>query len=162
MTSHILNEKMKRFDPVEKTCSYCNQDDQSVTTASAYYVPLYKEQDRTNIIVYSSVKYQMVTVGVPRCSGCLKIHSSERRNGYLYAFLLFVIIVASAVLLFDAIGIIIAVVGGALIAGFAADKLGPYLASRRGIATPQGGAETNSLVQNLVLLQGWSFEQPKA
>jgi hypothetical protein len=162
MTSHIFNERMSRFEPVEQPCAYCNQSDQFIDKKSIYYVPLYKEHDRTNIVVYRSVKYQRVTVGVPRCSGCLRIHTSERRKGYLYAFILFVVIVALAVQVLGMLGIMIATLGGALIAGFAADKLGPYLASRRGILSPQAGAEATSLIQHLVDLKGWSFDKPRA
>lgn len=59
MDSHIVNEKLNRLEPKSTKCVYCNNG--IVTDVDrCHYLALYIENKRTNVIVYSSVKYLLL------------------------------------------------------------------------------------------------------
>lgn len=72
--THVLNERLKRLEPITTKCQFCNNN-HSTAMNDNYFVPVFKVQDRTNVIVYSSVKFSKLLIGIPRCNGCRDIQS---------------------------------------------------------------------------------------
>jgi hypothetical protein len=125
-----------------------------------YFVPLFKEQDRTNIVVYRSVKYSKIPIGIPRCERCREIHQSAANKSKLYAwtgavagFLLSISIWG----VLGVFGIIPCLLFGIIGAHYIENKL----VSDQGILTKMEGAKQDETVQDLVI-SGWSFNQPTA
>jgi hypothetical protein len=161
LPNYQFNEQLKRFEPLEKKCSYCIEHNENSSIDTAYYIDLYKEQDRTNIIVYRSVKFQKISIGVTRCNSCKNFHIAAKGTSKMYAWGLAVVVFISSIVLLKFMGFIIGFLGGMLV-GF----LGSYLLEKKfvedkGILTMVEGAKTNPVIQEFVI-SGWSFTQPSA
>lgn len=128
---------------------------------TAHYAPVYKVQSKTNIVVYRSVQYNKVLLGIPRCAVCQKIHKSRRvvTIGYIIA----------GVIVFSGLGYWLADTGGAIagfmISAFAGlmglNPLENRLVEGQGILTLEDGARNNMVVKNF-LAGGWSLTPPVA
>src|SRR5690349_15315300 len=70
---YIFNQERKRMEPTITKCQYC-ETGHSTSMEDNYFIPMFKENDRTNVIVYRSVKYNKLPVGIPRCKSCKSIH----------------------------------------------------------------------------------------
>ena len=157
---HVLNEKLKRLEPVEKACIFCNVNTMA-NMEDCYFVPLFKEKDRTNIIVYRSVKYSKILIGIPRCSTCAAIHESAKKKATMYAILSAAGIFVFSLLFQNAwVGIV-----GFMAGMFSLVALPNYfqrkIVFKKDIVDMQRGAEINDTVQDFVI-GGWSFTQPSA
>lgn len=161
--THIVNQQLKRIEPVSKKCSFClNGTSQNMN--DNYFVPVFKENDRTNIVVYRSVKYQKIDIGIPRCGDCKSIHQKAKTKALLISLLAALAIVAFMVYNFLDFHAVVSV-GLIFLAGFAG--FGGYVyfqnvfAGKAGIYSLKAGAEGDALVQDF-LNQGWSLKQPSA
>lgn len=161
--THVVNERLKRIEPVSKKCSFCyNGTSQSMH--DNYFVPVFKENDRTNIIVYRSVKYQKIDIGIPRCADCKAIHQKAKIKASVIA-----VIAALAVLAFMIYNFLNfhAVISVALLFLSAATGFGGYVylhnvfTRKAGINTLKESTEADALVQDF-LKQGWTLKQPSA
>jgi hypothetical protein len=161
--SHVVNQRLKRIEPVSKECSFCNNGT-SQQMDDNYFLPVFKENDRTNIIVYRSVKYQKIDLGIPRCVECKQIHKSAKIKGALIGLSFSIIIIAFMVYNFldfhaiVSVGLLFASIFGGF---YAADYLQNSFARKAGILSPREGATEDGLVQDF-LVQGWSLKQPSA
>lgn len=156
---YIFNKERKRLEPTITKCQFC-ETGHSTSMEDNYFVPLFKENDRTNVIVYRSVKYSKIPVGIPRCSNCKSIHILAAGRAAQIAW---GIAIAVVILIFAIWGIwgIFGIFGG-LIIGFAGSwLLQVKLVSDKGIYTKEEGAKQNEAVQDLVI-NGWSLKQPTA
>lgn len=156
---YTLNKEKKRLEPTDTKCQYCEVEHSS-NMEDNYFVPLFKENDRTNIIVYRSVKYSKIPVGIPRCRTCVEIHQQSANKAALQAWG----IGAAITIFFWLIGGGAAVIGtiiGVLIGIFGTQYLTTRITVNRGIFTKKQGAERNPAVQELIL-DGWTFTQPTA
>lgn len=156
---YTLNKDKKRLEPSDTKCQYCEVEHSS-DMEDNHFIPLFKENDRTNIIVYRSVKYSKIPVGIPRCRTCLEIHKDASSKAGLQAWGIAAAIVVLSFIIWGIGGIFSIIV--AIFVGFIGQG---YLESKivqgKGIFTKKGGAERNSAVQELVL-DGWTFTQPTA
>ena len=59
---HRLNEKRKRLEPAYTLCQFC-QKRNSERMDTNCFVPVYKKQDSVNVIVFSSVSFQKISIG---------------------------------------------------------------------------------------------------
>lgn len=156
---YTFNEARKRLEPTDTKCQYCDNDHSSHMEDN-YFVPLYKERDRTNIIVYRSVKYQKIPVGIPRCKSCKDIHEAAANKGRLFAWgiaIVLEIILFKIDLLWGFIGIFPSLF--IIFAG--ADYIANKIVWEKGIFNKLDGAKQNGAVQDLVI-SGWSFTMPSA
>ncbi len=161
--THVLNQHLKRLEPVSKKCSFCYSGTSS-NVNDCYFVPVFKENDRTNIIVYRSVKYQKIDIGIPRCTDCKAIHQSAKTKASIIA-----VIAALAVLAFMIYNFLNfhAVVSVALLFLSGLVGFGGYawlhnvFTRKAGINTLKESAEADPFVQNF-LMNGWSLKQPSA
>ncbi len=160
LTSHTFNEKLKRLEPHEKKCAFCAEN-HSQDIRQCYFIPLYNEKDRTNIIVYRSVKYAKIEIGIPRCADCYRIHESAKDKAMICAVLIFIATWVLAYLLFDILG---ALFGFGVAIGVALFSYG-YITNKfidqKDILTLREGAENDELVRDFII-DGWSFNAPSA
>ncbi|OQP44732.1 hypothetical protein A4H97_10235 [Niastella yeongjuensis] len=133
-----------------------------------YFIPLFKENDRTNVLVYRSVKYSKIPVGIPRCRSCKEIHDAAHRKAAFIAWGTALAIVAVSFLIGSAggvggifIGLMIGLFAGFMTGTIMVDKLQVKIVNRYGILSKLTGAHHNDAVQDLVI-NGWSFSQPTA
>ena len=154
---HSFNESRKRFEPLEKTCQFCQQNENK-NMEHNYFVPLFKEQDRTNVIVYRSVKYSKIPIGIARCENCMEVHESMSNKAGLIAWGLAVMLIVLCIMIWGLMGIF-SFLPGIFIGFFAKEQIENKLVRDQGILTKLEGAEENPTVQGLVI-HGWSFAQP--
>ena len=156
---YIFNKERKRLEPTITKCQYCESGN-STSMEDNYFIPLFKENDRTNVIVYRSVKYSKIPVGVPRCRDCKTIHvlSAGRAAQISWA-----VAIGIVILIFAIWGIwgIFGIFGGLIIGFVGTMLLTDKLIKDKGIYTKLEGAKQNEAVQDLVI-NGWSFTQPTA
>jgi hypothetical protein len=155
-----LNEFLKRLEPSETLCQFC-ETEHSTDMEDNYFIPLYKENDSTNIVVYGSVKFKKVPVGIPRCKTCKAVHESANSKALLYAWggAILLVIFSFAILgpVLGVVSIFVALFGGI----FANRHLYEKWVAQKGIYTEVDGAKQNEAVQELVI-SGWSLTQPMA
>ena len=163
INNYTFNETYKRFEPEENKCTYCdeslveNMDD-------CYFVPLFVTNDRTNIIIYRSVKFSKIEIGIPRCPSCKDIHENSIYKSRLITFCtvasisIFLICFFTSIHPFVFVGTLLAVIFGGI---YWSSKLTDRYVNNEGIYTLQEGAETNEVVRELVI-SGWSFTHPSA
>ncbi|WP_028981128.1 hypothetical protein [Sporocytophaga myxococcoides] len=157
MEKHVLNERLKRIEPLETLCQFCNSK-HSTNMNLNYFVPLFKEQDRTNLVVYSSVKFKQISVGIPRCAYCYKIHSETKVKTWAISLLAGAILTVMGFYMWGPYGVF------SFIGFFMAALLTPMfitdvIIKKKGILPPQEGAKKDVLVQDFVI-SGWSLTQP--
>lgn len=158
MDEFTFNEDLKRFEPKATKCGFCFKSD-SQNMEDNYFADIYRISDRTNIIVYSSVSYNQVSIGIPRCINCKYIH----KKGWLYSRLLswffFIMIVVISIFIWDINGIF-------SIFSFALIPVFIYLLERvivemDDILPKKDGTKKNTFVQDFII-RGWSLKKPDA
>jgi hypothetical protein len=156
---YIFNKQRKRLEPTITKCQYCETGN-STSMEDNYFIPLFKENDRTNVIVYRSVKYSKIPVGIPRCTSCKSIHilAAGRAAQISWAVAIAVVILGFAIW---GIWGIFGIFAGLVIGFGGSDFLQDKLVRDKGIYTKSEGAKQNEAVQDLVI-NGWSFTQPTA
>ena len=159
MNTYRLNEATKRLEPTETLCQFC-ETDHSTKMEDNYFVNLYKEKDRTNIIVYRSVKFNCIPVGIPRCEKCLVIHESASLYGNLLGWVIAIAFVIFVFAVFGQWGFL-AILAAIFIGVFGSQYLENMFVRKKQIYTRKEGARQTEAVQDLVL-GGWSFNQPMA
>lgn len=164
METHVFNEEKKRLEPIDNLCVFCgkgkseNQDDN-------FFIPLYKEGDRTNVVVYRKVSFKRIDIGLPRCPHCKKIHESQKRQLRIYTVLGGLLFFVVSFFIFDDMAFLIAILAamvGALLALILSNIFIEKVSSKKhSILTKQEAAQTYGIVRGL-LQDGWSFNQPQA
>ncbi|MFL5745529.1 MAG: hypothetical protein ACJ751_12740 [Niastella sp.] len=121
---------------------------------------MFKENDRTNVIVYRSVKYNKLPVGIPRCKSCksIHIHAAGRAAQIAWGIAIAVVILSFAIW---GVAGIFGIFAGFIIGFGGSGWLQAKLACDKGIYPPEQGAKRNEAVQDLVI-NGWSLRQPTA
>lgn len=157
---HVFNEKLHRLEPVDKKCYYCEEADCEQVN-DCYFVPLFKEPDKTNIVLYPSAKYSKVLVGIPRCKKCLALHQSLQRKATYYSIGIGLAIAMLGVLMFESWGRVLSMIMGVVVGIVSYRPLANGFIDKAGILNQQEGAHTNETVQAFVN-GGWKFTQPAA
>lgn len=161
---YVVNQTLKRIEPLEKKCSYCRKKDMTLID-SCFFETLFFEQKRSNYLVVRKVNFNKVSIGVPRCENCRSIHEGADAKAQKYIFIAAGIIFILPFLLtfsFDAFfdGIIPAVI--ILIVGFIfKNYLSEKIVFKTDILSEKVGAQYSEIVQNF-LEEGWQYEQPEA
>ncbi len=157
--THILNERLKRLEPKETKCTFC-KNAYSTKMNDNYFVPIFKERDRTNIIVYSSVKFSKILIGIPRCISCREIHTASVKKSNLIAVVFSLSTIILSFLIFGPYGFYGIFIG--LFIGFGGSYfLTKKFVSDKGILNPKEGAQQDKTTQ-LFIMGGWTFNQPTA
>ena len=162
-STHTLNERLKRLEPTTKICGYCT-DGKMEKINDSYFVSVFKENDRTNVIVYRSVKYNKIDVGVPRCTNCKSIHGIARNKAAIIGLILFISIFGFAAYNFVEFNVILSVVlifASVLLGIFGFAYLENKFSHNQGIYALKEGANNNPMVQSLIK-SGWTLTMPSA
>jgi hypothetical protein len=161
---YVINETQKRIEPLEKKCSYCRKKEMSLID-SCFFQTLYLEQNRSNYVVFRNVKFNIVSIGVPRCENCKSIHEEAETKAKKYIFITTGIMLVFPLLFsfnFDAFksGIIPALI--VLIAGFLfKNYIVEKIVFNTDILSEKVGAEYSVIVQDF-LEDGWQYKKPEA
>ncbi len=156
---HVINKEKQRLEPVETKCQYCEVE-QSTDMEDNYFIPLFKENDRTNIVVYRSVKYSKLPVGVPRCKSCKAIHENASSQATMWTWSIAAAVVILSFVAFGIMGIF-SFIAAIFIAVLGTELVQNKITRDKGIYTLKDGAKQNETVQEFVLA-GWSLTQPSA
>lgn len=157
--THVYNETLGRLEPKVQVCRFCNTNDMN-DIEDCYFAPIYRVKDRTILIVYNSVKFAKLLIGIPRCQKCSKIHNES--EGYALVFSLvssIIFLIISAYI--GGIGIFVGVIGSLAIGFFGFDYLKDYLPTKKGIPSMKEMAKKDLTVQYLTQ-NGWTLEKPSA
>jgi len=161
--NYTFNEYDKSFEPKETTCAFC-EESQIKNQKHTHFVALYVTNDRTNLIVYRSVKYSRLLIGIPRCGSCREIHEKSVFKSRLVTW---IIVPIALVLLFYnlvILGTFLTIAGfcSIIVGGFyGSHKLTQFFVSKENIWNLHDGVENDRFIQNLIL-DGWSLNQPSA
>lgn len=167
METHAFNEE-KRFEPIDKTCAFCGQR-KSEDPNDDFYIPIFKENDRLNVIVYRRVSYSKIDIGLPRCPHCKEIHQKQKKRTWLYAIVVgFFALVVSFLFtqnLFEEFTILMAILIGFIatmvtymIARVVLEK---SMAKQENILPKEAAAMQYEIVKYFIA-NGWTFTQPTA
>jgi hypothetical protein len=147
--THVLNEETNSLEPVDSKCAYCNSG-HSQSREDNYFCRFYKEQDRSNLIVYKSVKYRQIRLEISRCPNCLKIHREAKSKAILISCFVGLI----AIWFTGLLGLIIIVI---MILIYR--PLEKMFVRRENILTKRDGAAKCYSIKFL-MRYGWDFEKP--
>ena len=157
MESHVLNEQLKRLEPKETLCRFCNER-HSEKMDRNYFAPVFKEVDRTELVVYSSVKFKKIEIGIPRCNHGFVIHTGSSFNGWLIGLGICTVLAILGFIIFGIFGFFSFIVCFVL-AFITPFFISDMLVKKKGILTEKDGAKKEPLVQEFVI-SGWSMTQP--
>lgn len=157
--NYIFNEELRRFEPVNSLCQFCNQE-HSEDMNKNYFVPIFKVQKRTELIVYSSVNYNKVLIGIPRCNKCYTIHNDNTSNAWVICMIVAINLMFASIYIWG-YGAFYAFIPLFIFAIVTPRFLADYLIRRNGILTKKEGAKKDPLVRDFII-SGWSFNQPTA
>lgn len=154
---YIFNEQRKRIEPKETLCQFCNQK-HSEKMDRNYFVPLFKVKDKTELIIYSSVKFNKILIGIPRCNQCFVIHKQKSANAWGISIISAVVLIILGFVFLGIFGwfVLIAIFISAIILPM---FLKDFLIQKTGILTEQDGAKKDFLVRDMVI-SGWSLTAP--
>lgn len=166
---YSFNQDLKRLEPIDKKCGFCDKGKMQ-NVNDCHFASVFQEKNRTNILVYKSVKYSALQIGVPRCPTCLEIHGMSNKKaskitgflniGIVMAILLFAyemldfdIVNISLGILASLITILIIRVSGTLF-------LENILIRKQGVRTLNEGTNSNETIQDFVI-NGWLLSPPR-
>jgi hypothetical protein len=159
LSNYNYDESWKRFVPKEKRCSYCFQNE-SENVNNYDFIKLYKVKDRTNFVIYRSLKYEEMTIGISRCNDCVQFHEEVSRKSPILKYAIYLLILIFVLPVF---GLKVFVIGItlSLIIFFLLHKYATKNKSPKERLTLKQGIASNETIQNLVI-SGWVFDQPSA
>ena len=166
--THVFNEQKKRLEPVDDVCVFCGQG-RSSSQDDNLFIPIYKEGDRIDVVIYKSVSYNKLDVGVARCPKCKEIHRKQNNKALLFAIVIgvFATFVFSLITVgaFEELGIIMVLPLGVLM-GFIGWKITQKVLEKRipekeNILSKREAALQYDFVNGL-LAEGWTFNKPTA
>jgi uncharacterized protein (UPF0212 family) len=162
-TTHVVNQRLKRIEPLSKKCGFCSNGFAN-NVEDCSFVPVFKTQDRTNIIVYRSVKFSKILIGVTRCPECKKVHRQSNLKALLVAIPFALLVLAFMVYNFMNFHALVSVLLTFLGIGVGCVVhvwLQKRFLQQAGVDSLHDGAMNNALIHEF-LKQGWSLTQPSA
>lgn len=154
---YIFNEQLKRIEPKETLCIYCRKQ-HSQSMDSNFFTKLFQEKDRTELIVYRSVKFNSISIGIPRCTSCYTIHSNCKSKAWMYSIAIALLIVILSFYFFGPMGILSVFIAFVLLF-MLQSVIADVLVKKYGILIERDGPKKDILVRELVL-SGWSLSPP--
>lgn len=129
-----------------------------------HFAPIYKENDRTNVIVYRSVKFQKIHIGIPRCKNCKKIHHNSEIYSWILGFVLAVGVVLLITYFFRnnfVYKLFFGIIGFFPTLILTPPILATIISARQGIFSSREGAENEPQIKAMIQ-GGWTLSQPNA
>ncbi len=157
---HILNETTGRLESTSTECSFCRGGDASQKSMH-YYKALFREQKRTNVIVYRNVKFAKIAVGIPRCKKCKEVHESANSFTMIMILASTVIFFVIGFVIFPLLGFVTGFLG--FLFPFAFREKIEDLRAEQAIhtLTKTEGVKKDPLITDM-RLNGWTLNQPMA
>lgn len=168
METHIFNEQKRRLEPQNSMCVFCGERHIRDVNDSCY-LTLYKENARTNLLVYRNVKFSKINVGASRCKYCKEIHDKVKIKSLLLTVFTHLIVIGLAVLLISQMtgvciifGILLLFINIGLMAMQTVYRLFENIVIKQyKVLTKRDGLKLYPIVQEL-LNDGFTFEEPIA
>lgn len=166
METHVYNEQKKCFDPIDNRCMCCGKGF-SHGENDNFYIRLYKPKDWKNTLLYRSVEYHWINIGVARCANCKRIQKKAILYSLLYALGIGLgIAIIGVVMVFAldmrTLGMAVIVLGiiASILLGLSksVDREAEYL-EKKGVLSKEHAVQEYEEVAKLVR-EGWSFEEP--
>lgn len=159
LEGHTLNEQEKRIEPVDTLCRFCGQT-HSTKMDRNYFVPVFKVQDRTSLVIYSSVKFSKVSVGIPRCTRCFVTHQENAWKSWGISTASAITLIILGFTIFGYWGVFVARPSFVLlfVSGI---LLSDFLDRKKGLMRKKDVANRDPLIQQM-LISGWSLTPPTA
>ncbi len=166
MESHILHHDKQRFEPKDKVCLFCKKSSLNRNMEDNLFTPVYAVQDRTNLLVYSNVKFKKIDVGVPRCENCRRVHSTVSIISNIAIFFAVITTLVLPIYLsvefnFSTIGLVIALAltfGVVVLIAMGVEK---GLLAMYDVRSKKDGSLKDPLIKEF-LRGGWSLKRPTA
>ena len=156
-----FNENARQFEPLDNTCVYC-QKNRAVSPDKNKYLELYKEKDRTNLLIYRSVKYNQITILVPRCNECYRTHSNVKLYSRIFTWLSFFLVLPLGYWFIGGVtGIFVSLISCILIPVYIYTHAEKKFLEIKQIESEGIGAEKVKLVRDF-LNDGWAGVSPSA
>ncbi len=161
MESHVYNERTATFETTISTCFCCNK--RNASNSSKFIAQIFKENDRSNHIIYRSVSFGEIKIEIPRCLRCKVIQLLGNLITFLGGLTIAISIAVFIFLYFKDNGLM-AIIGIFLIF-FGIIKGGSFL---KNIYHKIIGVDRiEKIVNNLPIVQeflkhGWSTDTPRA
>lgn len=158
-----LNEARKRLEPTSLLCQYCWKAI-SEKMEDNYFAPVYREKNRVNAVVFRSVNFNKIHVGIPRCPSCKKNHQNNKIVGWIIGLIVALLIVKLVTVYFAgqiSYAIFFGILGFIIPLFFVSKLATTIIVVRSGIFTEREGAEREPQVMAL-LREGWTLDQPSA
>jgi hypothetical protein len=155
--THVFHgEALNYFEPIDTKCMYCDSG-HSQETDDNYSAFLFYEKSRINTLVYKSVKYQRILIGVSRCPDCLKIHRESKLKAILVSCGIGLVVTIGFT---GFIGIWIATLAILVLILIPVSQfLEKIFVRQKGIPTKRDGASRYEFVKYLIR-NGWTFKKP--
>jgi len=154
--------------PEGNKCMCCGKDITHGEKAN-YFIPIYKEEDRTNLLVYRSVTYRKIGVIVTRCANCKKIQKKAELISIYFSFGIGLGIAAIGAFLcffsdnMSTLGILLIVSGilaGALLCmSKGEDRATDYLDKKKVLSKEDAAIHYKEVAE--LIRDGWSFSEPE-
>lgn len=168
METHIFNEQKRRLEPQNSICVFCGERHIQDVNDSCY-LTLYKENSRTNLLVYRNVKFSKITIGASRCKYCKAIHNKVKIKSLLLTVFVHMIGIGLAVLLINQMtgmciifGILLLLINiGLMVIQTVYRLFENRVIKQYKVLTKRDGLKVYPIVQEL-LNDGFSFEEPIA
>lgn len=159
LPKYNYNEGLKRFEPKEKRCSYCFKNE-SQNINNYDFIKLYKVNDRTNFIIYRSLQYEQIEIGISRCNECVEFHQDASRKSPILKYAVYILILIFVLPVFGLKTFVIGITLSILLFYYLHKRsLKNKKPSER--LTLKQGITSNETIQNLVF-SGWIFDKPSA
>lgn len=151
--------------PEGNKCMCCGKEITENEKAN-YTIPLYKEIDRTNLLVAENIKYRKIGVMVTRCSNCKKIQEKAESIPFLFSFSIGLIIaVIGLVLYFSGLWILgfifipIGIITGILLKPTKGeDRATDYLEKKKVLSKENAVVHYKEVAE--LIRDGWCFSEP--
>jgi hypothetical protein len=154
---YFMNSEQEKFETTEKRCVYCRKNE-SVGNESNYYQEMFLKLKQIDLIVYSSVKYNRISVCIPRCLVCKYNHEDSKDKSFtpslffaIGIFILFNILCVG----YTGTGIVISIVSG--LAFYSKHYI--KILKKHHIKSAREGSKDVAFIQELIK-DGWQLERP--
>jgi hypothetical protein len=160
LSKYNYNERLKRFEPKEKKCGYCFENE-AENIDNYHFVNLYNEKDRNNYILYRTVKFSEVLLGISRCKSCVDVHNKAMEESKIFSYCIIALILVGILWKFGFLALIIGGIFSFIVHQVLSNYVCEILLQRKLFYTLKEGAEINETVRDFII-SGWTFKRPSA
>jgi len=159
-SKYNYNEGLKRFEPKEKRCGYCFQNE-GKDINNYNFIRLYKENSRTNFVIYRSLKYEEISIGIARCNDCAKFHEELSSKSPIIRYAIYTLILIFVLPVFGLKVFIIGIILSLCLFYLSHKYWNKKDNTKKERYTLKEGNALNETIQDLVI-SGWTFNKPSA